>query len=200
MLRIFRYIIWAILAALSFAIAVAFLNKHEQRETMISSDPVARVGAPFQLTDHNGLPITERVMAGQPTAIFFGFTHCPEVCPTTLQNLSAWSQQLGEKSDQLKILFVTVDPRRDTPQVLKAYINKFSKNITAITGNPNEVAQLVKAWHVYTKRIPLNSGDYTMDHTASIFLIRRDGTLQGTISYQDDTPTALKKLQLLISS
>ena len=139
-------------------------------------------------------------MAGQPTAIFFGFTHCPEVCPTTLQNLSAWSQQLGEKSEQLKILFVTVDPRRDTPQVLKAYINKFSKNITAITGKPNEVAQLVKAWHVYTKRIPLNAEDYTMDHTASIFLIRRDGTLQGTISYQDDAPTALKKLQLLISS
>ena len=126
MLRIFRYIIWAILAALSFAIAVAFLNKHAQREAMISSEPVARVGAPFQLADHNGLPVTERVMAGQPTAIFFGFTHCPEVCPTTLQNLSAWSQQLGEKSEQLKILFVTVDPRRDTPQVLKAYINKFS--------------------------------------------------------------------------
>ena len=200
MLRIFRYIIWAILAALSFAIAAALLNKQEQRETRLSSDQTASIGAPFQLTDHNGLPITETAMAGQPTAIFFGFTHCPEVCPTTLQNLSVWSQQLGEKSRQLKILFVTVDPRRDTPQVLKAYINKFSKSITAITGNPNEVAQLIKAWHVYTKRIPLNAGDYTMDHTASIFLVRRDGTLQGTISYQDDGPTALRKLQLLISS
>ena len=97
-------------------------------------------------------------------------------------------------------MFFTIDPIRDTPSVLKTFVSQFSNNITAITGKPQQIEQLIKSWHVYAKRIPLDDGDYTMDHTAAVFLIRRDGTLQGTISHQDDRHTAIEKLRLLISS
>lgn len=201
MLRILRYFSWALLTVLSFAVAGAFLHKQGDNKSTPSPDSQTTIGSSFQLIDHNGLPITERVLSEGPSAIFFGFTHCPEICPTTLQNLSVWSKQIEDGQDStLKILFFTIDPIRDTPSVLKTFVSQFSNNITAITGKPQQIEQLIKSWHVYAKRIPLDDGDYTMDHTAAVFLIRRDGTLQGTISHQDNRHTAIEKLRLLISS
>ena len=200
MLRALRYGLWALLAALSIAIAGVLYDR--ESSTNVSDAPAQNspIGAPFQLIDHNGAPITELAMDGHPAAVFFGFTHCPEICPTTLYNLANWLGRLGNDGRNLKVFFISVDPHRDTPQIMKEYVGKFSDRITGITGDPAEIAKLTKAWHIYTKLAPLEDGEYTMDHTASIFLVRKDGSLQGTIGYQDKPDIALQKLRILLSS
>ena len=200
MLRILRYIVWAILAALSVAVASVLLDERSNEETVGIATQGSGIGAPFQLIDHDGAPISEKAMEGHPAIVFFGFTHCPEVCPTTLHNLTVWLNQLGADGRRLRVFFISVDPTRDTPQMLQAYIHKFTNRITGVTGDPGDIDKLTKSWHVFTKRVPLEDGDYTMDHTASIFLLREDGILQGTIKYGDDATVALQKLRLLLSS
>ena len=200
MLRVFRYGLWALLAALCIAIAGALYDRESSTNIVDAPAQSSPIGAPFRLIDHNGAPITEQAMEGQPAAVFFGFTHCPEICPTTLYDLANWLGRLGNDGRNLKVFFVSVDPLRDTPQIMKEYVGKFSNRITGITGDPGEIAKLVKAWHVYTKLVPLEDGEYTMDHTASIFLVSKDGSLQGTIGYQDEPDVALKKLRILVSS
>ena len=200
MLRILRYIVWAILAALSVAVASVLLDERSNEQTLSISAQNTGIGAPFQLIDHDGAPISEKAMKGHLAIVFFGFTHCPEVCPTTLHNLTVWLDQLGDDGKRLKVFFISVDPARDTPQMLRAYIHKFTNRITGVTGDPGDVDKLTKSWHVFTKRVPLEDGDYTMDHTASIFLVRKDGSLQSTIKYGDDAAVALQKLRLLLSS
>ena len=200
MFKTFRYGLWALCAALGITIAVALFD--EGRKEGTSGKPWQSTGVvvPFRLIDHNGAPITEQAMEGHPAIVFFGFTHCPEICPTTLHDIENWLDRLGTDGRHLKVFFISVDPLRDTPQMLSAYVGKFTNRITGITGDPIAIADLTKAWHVYTKRIPLEDGDYTMDHTASVFLVRKDGSLQGTISYQDDSDVALQKLRNLLSS
>ncbi|WP_173932093.1 SCO family protein [Chelativorans sp. Marseille-P2723] len=155
-------------------------------------------GAPFELVDHNGQTITEGAFRGNPTALFFGFTHCPDVCPTTLFEMEGWIDELGDAGDELRAFFVTVDPERDTPEVMKTYLSNFSEHITGITGDPGDVAEMIKSFHVFARKVELEDGDYTMDHTASVMLIGRDGDFFGTIAYGENAETALVKLRRLI--
>ena len=154
-------------------------------------------GAPFALVDQKGAPITEAAFRGQPSAIFFGFTHCPEVCPTTLFELDGWLKKLGDEGKNLRAYFVTVDPERDTAAIMDTYVSNVSDRITGITGEPDKVHAMAKAFGIYSRKVDLEGGDYTMDHTASVILLDGDGAFAGTIAYEENPDTALAKLKRL---
>jgi protein SCO1 len=154
-------------------------------------------GGQFELVDTNGQPITEEAFRSHPSAIFFGFTHCPDVCPTTLFELDGWLKQLGPEGQNIHAYFVTVDPERDTVEVLKTYIGNVSQRIVGITGEPDKIAEMLKSYHVYARKVPGENGDYTMDHTASIFLLDSKGRFRGTIAYGENPDTAVAKLKKL---
>ena len=161
----------------------------------------APFGVPFQLVDQNGQPITEQALRGKPTALFFGFTHCPEVCPTTLYELDGWMKTVDPDGNRLQAFFVTVDPERDTPEILGRYISNVTDRVVGIAGDPAEMAEVVKGFRVYAKKVPLDeadpTGDYTMDHTASIFLLDAEGRFKGTIAYGENPDVAVQKLENL---
>ncbi|SEB40035.1 SCO family protein [Nitratireductor aquibiodomus] len=154
-------------------------------------------GVPFELVDQDGNPITEAAFKGGPRVVFFGFTHCPEVCPTTLFELDGYLEQLGDEAADIKPYFVSIDPERDTPEVMKTYLSNFSDRITGITGDPEEVAAMAKGFSIYVRKVELEDGDYTMDHTASILLLDSDGDFFGTIAYEENSETAIAKLKRL---
>lgn len=154
-------------------------------------------GAPFTLVDQDGVEITEAAFRGTPSAVFFGFTHCPEVCPTTLFELDGWLKQLGDEGKDINAFFVTVDPERDTPEVIGSYVKNVSDRITGISGEPEKVLAMVKSFGIYWKKVDLENGDYTMDHTASVMLLDRAGDFAGTIAYGENPENAVAKLKRL---
>jgi protein SCO1/2 len=154
-------------------------------------------GAPFTLVDQSGAAITETAFRGHPSVVFFGFTHCPEVCPTTLFEMDGWLKALGDEGKDIRAYFVSVDPQRDTPEVMGAYVGNVSDRIVGITGEPEKVAAMAKSFGIFSRRVDLEGGDYTMDHTASVLLLKRDGDLFGTIAYGENPETALAKLRRL---
>ncbi len=169
-----------------------------------SGDKIAEApfGVPFQLVDQKGQPISEQAFRGKPTALFFGFTHCPEVCPTTLFELDGWLKKVDPDAKGLQAYFVTVDPERDTPEILGQYISNVTDRVTGIAGDPAKIAEVIKGFRVYAKKVPLDEskpdGDYTMDHTASVFLLDAEGRFKGTIAYGENPDTAVKKLENLM--
>ena len=136
---------------------------------------IAAVGGPFHLEDQNGQPVSDEDMKGRPFLVFFGFAHCPDVCPTTLFEMSEVMRHLGKDADRIGALFITVDPERDTPAALKDYLASFDPHLRGLTGDPAAVNAAIKAYRVYAKKIPLEGGDYTMDHTAVVYLMDKDG-------------------------
>jgi protein SCO1/2 len=133
------------------------------------------VGGPFRLVDQNGAVVTEDALKGKPSLVFFGFTHCPDVCPTTLFDVSQVYKALGRDGDKVGAFFVSVDPERDTPDILKEYLSSFDPHLRGLTGEPNAVAAMEKAYRVYSKKVPLDAGGYTMDHTALVYLMDKNG-------------------------
>jgi len=154
-------------------------------------------GAPFALVDDTGKPITEAAFRGQPSAVFFGFTHCPEVCPTTLVEMDSWLTQLGDEGKDIRAYFVTIDPERDTVETMHNYVTNVSTRITGITGESAKVEQMARDFKIYFKKVPTEAGDYTMDHTASVLLLDRTGDFFGTIAYGEVSNTAIAKLKRL---
>jgi protein SCO1/2 len=130
---------------------------------------------PFRLIDQAGQTVTEKSLIGKPSIVFFGFTHCPDVCPTALFEMSEVLRAMGSDAGKVNAYFVSVDPERDTPAAMKDYLSSFDPNLKALTGTPEEVAKIISAYRVYAKKIPLKDGDYTMDHTALIYLMDRNG-------------------------
>lgn len=199
MLRIIRYGAIALIAVLVFASLAVGLGFVQTG----GPEPSAGVGlgapvvAPFQLTDQEGRPVSERDVLGKPAVIFFGFTYCPEVCPTTLVSLSATLKQLGPEADKLGVFFVTVDPLRDTAATLKDYLQPFDPRIRALTGPEDQIAAFAKPLGVYYARVKIEGGGYTMDHTATVFLLDAEGRFAGTIAYGEDAETARAKLERL---
>ena len=154
-------------------------------------------GAPFALVDQNNQPITEAAFRGHPTALFFGFTHCAEVCPTTLFEMDGWFKKLGPEGAKIKAYFISVDPERDSAELLKAYVSNVTDRVVGITGDPVKVAAMVKAFGVYARKVPSDDGGYEMDHTASVFLLNSAGDFHGTIAYGENPDTALEKMRRL---
>jgi protein SCO1/2 len=135
----------------------------------------AAIGGPFQLTDQAGQTVTDANLKGRPTVIFFGFTHCPDICPTALFEMSEVLRVMGKDADRVNAWFVSVDPERDTATAMKDYLSSFDPRLKGLTGSPEAVAKVISAYRVYAKKVPLKDGDYTMDHTALIYLMDRDG-------------------------
>jgi protein SCO1/2 len=151
----------------------------------------------FELVDQNNKKVTKANLLGSPTVLFFGFTYCPDVCPTTLQSLSELIDKLGKDKDKLKFYFVSVDPERDTPDVLKDYLSSFNPKINALTGRQKELDVLIKSYSIYVKKVPLDNNNYTMDHSAALILIDKNTHFVGTISYEEKPSVALDKLKKL---
>lgn len=199
-LKIVRWITWGLVVALLAVTGfVVWQGSGEDGKAVVGSGEAA-IGGPFTLVDTNGATVTEKTYAGRPVAIFFGFTHCPDVCPTTLAELTALLQQLGPDAEKLAVLFVTVDPERDTPDSMKSYISSISDRIVGLTGSEAQIADVVEKYKVYRRKVPLDGGDYTMDHTAAVFLMGPDGRFRGTLSFGEAQADSLAKLKRLVST
>ncbi len=162
------------------------------------SSPVAQIaaiGGPFKLTDQNGKVVTEQDLKGHPFLVFFGFTHCPDVCPTTLFEVSEVIRALGPDAERTRALFITVDPERDTPAVMKDYLSSFDPHLSGLTGDPAEIAAVAKAYRVYFKRVPLEEGGYTMDHTAIVYLMDKTGRFVSPFNLKRPTEAAAGDLR-----
>lgn len=184
------------LAGLAVLLATALFILQPQQQQSASRVPI---GGPFRLTSHEGKPFTEADLKGKPFAVFFGFTHCPEVCPTTLYDLTQDLAALGADADRLRVAFVTVDPEQDTPDLLKTYLSSFDPRIVGLTGTPEEIAAVAKAYKIYYRKVPTDSG-YTMDHSATIFLMDSKGDFYGTSNFQEPEETRRAKLKQLIKN
>jgi protein SCO1/2 len=136
---------------------------------------VAGIGGPLNLEDQNGQPFSDAQMKGHPFLVFFGFTHCPDICPTTLFEMSQVMKALGPDSGRIGALFITVDPERDTTKVLKDYLSNFDPHLRGLTGDRAQIDAAIREYRVYAKKVPLENGDYTMDHTAMVYLMDKDG-------------------------
>ena len=135
----------------------------------------AAIGGPFQLTDQHGKAVTDKNLKGKPTLIFFGYTHCPDVCPTSLFEISEVLRAMGKDADKVNAVFISVDPERDTPATMKDYLSSFDPHLEGLSGDPAETAKVITSYRVYAKKVPTKDSDYTMDHTALIYLMDRDG-------------------------
>jgi protein SCO1 len=153
-----------------------------------SNSPIGP-GGPFHLEDQNGRPVSDQDMKGRPFLVFFGYTHCPDVSPTTLFEISEVMKALGKDADRARALFITVDPERDTPAALKDYLSNFDPHLRGLTGDRAAADAALKAYRVYAKKIPLKDGDYTMDHTAVVYLMDKDDRFVATFNL-DQAPEA----------
>ena len=198
-MKIFRYGLWAAIFVLGAFLAYSTVNWTMTNSGTNGSTGRADIGGPFSALRTDGKPITHADLKGRPHALFFGFTHCPDVCPTTLYEGSQWLKELGDDGDKVDIYFVTVDPERDTVEVLSDYLSAFDPRIKGITGSPEQIAQLVKKWRVFAQKVALEDDDYTMNHTATTFLMNSKGEFVRTIAYGEDSNVAVEKLRKLVA-
>jgi protein SCO1 len=163
----------AFLAGLAFFASVVMIIGNRNYASILT--PQSGIGGPFRLIDHDGKAVTEQDFKGKPILVFFGFTHCPDICPTALFEMSEVLRKLGPDADRMRVLFISVDPERDTPTVLKDYLSSFEPQIRGLTGDAAAIAAVEKAYGVYSRKSPLDDGGYTMDHSAFVYLMDKDG-------------------------
>ena len=183
----------AFVAGLALCFAVVLLVN--DRALAPSGAQTAAIGGPFSLTDQNGRTMTDQNLKGRPFLVFFGFTHCPDICPTTLFEVSEIFRLLGPDADRVSALFITVDPERDTPTALKDYLSSFDPHLVGLTGDPSAVAAVAKAFRVYFKKVPLDQGGYTMDHTAIVYLMDKQGRFVSPFSVKRTTEASVADLR-----
>jgi protein SCO1/2 len=160
--------------------------------------PAGTPGGRFELIDQDGKVFSSATLAGTPYAVFFGFTNCPDVCPTTLLMMSNALARLGPDADRLKVLFVTVDPEQDTPDQLRKYMASFDPRITALTGSAEQIAATAKLWKAFYHKLPEDKGGYTIVHSAYVYLMDRDNRLAGTLGFQEEEAAQVQKLRQLL--
>ena len=160
----------------------------------------AQVGGPFSLTDHTGKRVTDQDFRGRFMLVFFGFTFCPDVCPTALQVMAAALDKIGSKAEQITPVLITVDPERDTPEQMAMYVKSFHPRLVGMTGSPEEIAAVAKAYRVYFKRVPdpKSSGGYTMDHSAIIYVMGPDGAFRTHFPYTVNADAMAERLTKLL--
>ncbi|HWB49591.1 MAG TPA: SCO family protein [Stellaceae bacterium] len=176
-------------------IAFAF---RDQGKGVAGSPLAAAIGGPFSLVDQNDKPFTDANLKGKWQLVFFGYTHCPDVCPTTLNDLSLALDQLGDKKNRVGIVFISVDPERDTPAVLKSYVDSFGGPVEALTGSADAVAQAAKDYKVYYAKHPRSDGGYDMDHSALIYIMDPQGRFTATFTPEDQPDKMAERLKKLL--
>lgn len=191
-----RLVGWGLAAAvlgsvLGLAIA-AYVAPWDAAEESIS------IGGEFTLVDQDGRTVTKPDFDAKALALFAGFTYCPDVCPATLLRLASFLDQLGADAGKIQVVLFSVDPERDTPAVLKSYIASFDKRFSAVTGTPEQVKAFAKAYRIFYAKVPREGGDYTMNHSAGVFLFEKGGTFQGTLDLHEADDVAVAKLKMLV--
>lgn len=181
----------AVVAALSIYVRLPNVAKNE-----VTAQSGLEIGD-FNLKTLDGRDFSKSNIKGRPLAVFFGFTHCPEICPTTLAELTSLLKEMGEAANELTPIFITVDPERDSAESLRQYMTAFDARIIALRGDIDSTRAAAKAFAASFKKVPTEGGDYTMDHSAGVRLVKADGTLQGTLDMHDSRDAQVKKLIML---
>ena len=187
-----RIVLWVMVALA--AVGAISLVLQSSKDGQSSEMPLATIGGPFTLTGGDGQPFASNRLNGKPAAIFFGFTHCPDVCPTTLARLTKLRKQLGS-DDTFSIVFISVDPERDGPAEVGRYAEMFGSPVIGLTGSPGQISQVKKQFGIFSQKVPDGAGSYTVDHTATVLLFGRDGKFDSTIAHEEQDPAALDKLR-----
>jgi protein SCO1/2 len=193
-LRNFRIVLWALVAVVAIGATALFFLRPPAR-------PLGVTGQQFALTSTKGETFTQDDLRGTPSLVFFGYTFCPDVCPTTMAETTAWRSQLGLTPEELRIIFVTVDPARDTVEAVKGYVEGFDPSIIGLVGDEAQTEAVKKSFAVIGERAEGFAPDnpyYLVDHTALTFLIGADGGFEGTIAYEEGSDTALAKIERLV--
>lgn len=193
-----------ILGAASVVGAVAFMlgvgaYRTRSRPVLNAALPLSINAMSWQLTDHRKQVVRSSNWIGRPTMVFFGFTWCPDVCPTTLSDISGWLEELGPDADRLNIALISVDPDRDTPDVLAEYVANFDPRIAGLTGTASQIAQAAADFRVSYRKVPRDGDDYTMDHTAGVFLFYPDGRFATIVDFHEDRRFAVPKIRRTLS-
>ncbi|HYN00432.1 MAG TPA: SCO family protein [Aestuariivirgaceae bacterium] len=195
--RVFAFVVLVCAAVIA---GVAGYSSLKPGQGPISSG-TALIGGPFQLTAHTGARVSDKDLEGKYLLIFFGYTYCPDVCPTELQVISAALDQLGDKAKDIQPIFITIDPERDTPDALSKYMPNFHPRYLGLTGSPEEIDRVAKAYRVYyAKAKEVEEGDYLMDHSSIIYLMDKQGTFLKHFSYGTDAKALAAGIEAAIES
>lgn len=196
-MRQVRILLWIAVALALIAAGYLLLKRPEQLSPTGQPIELSSIGGPFTLVGSDGQPFSSAKLNGKPYAIFFGFTHCPDVCPTTLARLVKHRQQLGAGEQPFEILFVTIDPERDGPSEVGKYAELFNSPIVGLTGSPAQIGQVKKQFGIFSEKVEQPGGDYTVNHTSTVLLFDRGGKFSGTIAPEEQDDAALAKLKLI---
>jgi protein SCO1/2 len=202
-LRIIRISAWAAIGLITFVVAAVTLGwwrvdgPGRPDTAGVEIKGVPQIGGDYTLVNHRGQTVTNRDFEGRPALAFFGFTHCPDVCPTTLFELTNRLKSLGAEADRLQVLFITADPERDTPEQMALYLQSFDARIVGLSGTREQVDVAVAAYKVIAKKAPLAGGGYNVDHTASVFMMDSKGKFAGLIDHHESEEMALAKMRKL---
>ena len=188
-----RILLWIVVGIVALGVIVLVWRQSEPQQGSTTS--LGTIGGPFTLTGTDGQPFASSRLNGRPAAMFFGFTHCPDVCPTTLARLARLRRELGKGDDALSIVFVSVDPERDTPAQVASYMSLYDTPMIGLTGTPAQVEQVKKQFGVYSRKVEQPGGGYSVDHTASVILLDRNGQFVATLSPEEGDQVALDKLR-----
>ena len=192
-----RVVLWCLVALAAIAAGLLLVMQRGNRPNNVQTVQET-IGGPFTLTGGDGKPFSSASLAGKPFAIFFGFTRCPDTCPTTLARLTRLRKELPQGDSSLAIVFVTVDPERDTAAEVGRYSELFASPVIGLTGTPAAIGQVKKEFSVYSKKVPTSGGDYTVDHTATVFLMDSQGRFVTSISPDESDQVALQTLRRVL--
>lgn len=185
------------IGAVAFMLGLgAWRTRNQPEHNAVLPIPLPMMG--WQMTDHRGQSVRPADWSGRPVVAFFGFTWCPDVCPTTLSDISGWLEELGPDADRLTVALISVDPDRDSPQVLGDYLANFDPRIIGLTGAPDQIAHAAAEFRVTYRKVPRDGGDYTMDHTAGVFLFYADGRFASIIDFHEDRRFAVPKIRRIL--
>ena len=193
-MKALRIFLWLLAGLAALALGALLVRPPAETPRQVSTAQV-NLGGPFKLTGTDGRPFSNSDLAGKPYAIFFGFTHCPDVCPTTLARLVRLRTQLAKGPEPFRIVFVSVDPERDRPNDLANYVALFGAPVVGLTGTPAQIAQVKRQFGIFSQKMPDESGGYTVDHTATALLFDRNGKFVSTIAPEEGDGAALDKLK-----
>jgi protein SCO1/2 len=201
MLKRIRIVLWVACAIpLAALVTVGVLEFTHNADTGARILQASGIGGPFKLASSAGGELSSADLKGKPFIVFFGYTHCPDICPTTVSDVTTWLEALGPQGKEIKALFISIDPERDSPASLKDYLSSFPDQIVGLTGTPEQIAEVAKEYRVFYAKHPLKDGDYSMDHSALIYLMDREGKLAGTLTYDAKPEDAIAKLKRLIAT
>ena len=195
MLRTVRIAAWVLVAIVIVVGAILWLRSSESDPRYTQTTEMVPIGGPFELTASDGRRFSSATLTGRPYAVFFGFTHCPDVCPTTLARLVKLRKQLGKSDQSFEIVLISVDPERDTPSELASYVGLFGAPVTALTGSVADIDRVKRLFGAYSAKAPGKDGNYGVDHTATVFLMDRWGKFRATIAPDEGDAAALDKLR-----